>query len=142
MNGSKHWMLLAVVLLSAGAVLAQGPAGPIAPQPGVVIQQAPPRAPQLKSRVTLVNTPVTVRNGRGDMVHDLEAKDFRVTDNGTVQAITHFDLGGDPMSLVVLVETSSRIAPMLPELRKTGILLWASTIRSTSSWTFAATLRT
>lgn len=114
------------LLLLAGvprALHGQAPVGPITPQPGVSIQQAPPSPPQLKSRVTLVNTPVTVRNGKGEMVHDLEAKDFRVTDNGTLQAITHFELGGDPTSLVVLVETSSRIAPMLPELRKTGILL-------------------
>jgi hypothetical protein len=126
MNGSKCWMLFPAMLLSAGAVFAQGPAGPIAPQPGVTVQQAPPTPPQLRSRVTLVNTPVTVRNARGEMVHDLDAKDFRVTDNGALQTITHFDLGGDPISMVVLVETSSRIAPMLPELRK----IWWKRVRA------------
>lgn len=74
-------------------------------------------------RTVLVNTPVTVRNEKGEMVHDLEASDFRVTDNGTPQRITHFNLGGDPISLVVVVETSSRIAPILPQIRKTGILV-------------------
>jgi VWFA-related protein len=73
-------------------------------------------------QVSLVNTPVTVRNGRGDMVHNLEARDFRITDNGVAQQISHFDLGGDPLSLVILLETSSRIEPLLPEMRKTGIL--------------------
>ncbi|GAC1622042.1 MAG: hypothetical protein NVS9B13_14360 [Candidatus Acidiferrum sp.] len=123
MKCAKICMLVFAFGFAPLASRAQAPVGPIAPQPGVAIQQAPPSLPKLKAQVTLVNTPVTVRNGKGEMVHDLEAKDFRVTDNGAPQAITHFDLGGDPMSLVILVETSSRIAPMLPELRKTGILL-------------------
>ena len=55
----------------------------------------------------LVNTPVTVRNEKGQMVHNLEVKDFRITDNGVEQKITHFDLGSEPISMVVVVETSS-----------------------------------
>jgi VWFA-related protein len=84
------------------------------------IQQGP--AP-IKVRTVLVNTPVTVRNEKGEMVHDLEESDFRITDNGVMQKITHFNLGGDPISLVVVVETSSRIAPILPQIRKSGILI-------------------
>jgi VWFA-related protein len=57
------------------------------------------------------------------MVHSLDAKDFQVTDNGVPQQITHFDLGGDPLSVVFLVETSSRIAPLLPQIQKAGIVL-------------------
>jgi VWFA-related protein len=83
--------------------------------------QQPPKN-EIKVQVALVTTPVTVRDSRGVMVHDLEAKNFEVTDNGVPQKISHFDLGGDPVSLVILVETSSRIEPLLPEMRKTGIL--------------------
>jgi VWFA-related protein len=100
----------------------QASAGPLAPVPGTPIQQAPPQT-KLQIQVSLVNTPVTVRNSKGEMVHDLDESDFRITDNGIPQKIVHFDLGGDPISLVVLVETSSHIAPLLPQLRKTGILL-------------------
>jgi len=100
----------------------QAPAGPITPQPGVTVQIAP-TAPTIKLRSILVNTPVTVRDTSGEMVHTLEAKDFRITDNGVEQKITHFDLGGDPISLVVVVETSSRIDSLMPQIRKTGILL-------------------
>src|SRR5580700_5724753 len=116
--------LLAVVLLAgAGALRGQAPEGPMAPRPGQPVQQVPPDAQaKLKVRVALVNMPVTVRNAKGEMVHDLDAKDFRITDNGAEQKITHFDLGGDPLSLVILIETSSRIDPILPEMRKTGIL--------------------
>jgi VWFA-related protein len=56
------------------------------------------------------------------MVHTLDIKDFHVTDNGVSQKITHFDMGGDPLSLVILVETSSRIAAFLPQMRKSGVL--------------------
>jgi VWFA-related protein len=119
-----------VLLLLLGSSLnairagAQSPEGPIAPRPGTPVQQAPPQAQaKLVVRVSLVNTPVTVRDAKGDMVANLEMKDFHITDNGIEQKISHFDLGGDPISLVVLVETSSRIDPLLPELRKTGILL-------------------
>jgi VWFA-related protein len=109
--------LFAVVLSGA---FAQAPAGPITPQPDTPIQKAPGA---IKVRTVLVNTPVTVRNEKGEMVHDLEESDFRITDNGAPQKITHFNLGGDPISLVVVVETSSRISPILPQIRKSGILI-------------------
>jgi VWFA-related protein len=112
-----------VACLAVGCLLAaQSPSGPITPQPGVAVQQAPPAA-KIGVRVALVNTPVTVRNAKGEMVHTLDEKDFRVTDNGVEQKITHFDMGGDPLSLMILVETSSRVAPMFPQIRKAGIVL-------------------
>ncbi|HET7840790.1 MAG TPA: hypothetical protein VFM21_04255, partial [Terriglobia bacterium] len=70
-------MLLAL-LFAAGTLLAQAPTGPLPPKPGVPVQQPPKN--EIKVQVALVTTPVTVRDARGDMVHDLEAKDFRVTD--------------------------------------------------------------
>jgi VWFA-related protein len=117
------WTVL-VGLLSAGALFAQAPVGPMTPAPGTRMQQKPLETKaKIVSHVTLVNTPVIVRNSRGEMVTSLEAKDFRITDDGVPQEINHFDVGGDPISLVVLYETSSRIEPLLPELRKTGILI-------------------
>jgi VWFA-related protein len=110
------------VLVAAGLLSAQSPSGPLTPQPGVAVQQPPP-LPKIGVRVALVNTPVTVRDSKGQMVHTLDAKDFRVTDNGIEQKIAHFDMGGDPISVVILVETSSRVAPLLPQVRKSGILL-------------------
>ena len=114
--------LLAFLAVAALPLAAQSPSGPMTPQPGAPIQQAPPQ-PKIGVHVTLVNTPVTVRDSKGDMVDTLNAKDFRITDNGVEQRITHFDLGGDALSLVILVETSSRIATLLPQVRKAGILL-------------------
>jgi len=99
---------------------AQAPEGPMTPQPGVAIQKAPEN---IRVRTLLVNTPATVRNEKGEMVNNLEKSDFQVMDNGVPQTITHFTLGGDPVSVVVVVETSERISPILPQIRKTGILI-------------------
>jgi VWFA-related protein len=114
-------LLLVLYAGSACSLAAQSPSGPISPQAGTAIQQAPTQ-PKIGVRVALVNTPVTVRDSKGQMVHTLDIKDFHVTDNGVSQKITHFDMGGDPLSLVILVETSSRIAAFLPQMRKSGIL--------------------
>jgi VWFA-related protein len=113
---------LLAVLGVAVPIVAQSTSGPITPPPGASIQQPPPQ-PKIGVRVALVNTPVTVRDSKGQMVDNLDIKDFRITDNGAEQKIMHFDMGGDPLSLVILLETSSRVAPLLPQVRKTGILL-------------------
>ncbi len=114
--------VLAGTSLLSTSVYGQSPTGPITPQPGTPVQQAPPQ-PKIVTRVALVNTPVVVHDGKGQLVNTLDAKDFEVTDNGVMQRITHFDLGGDPLSLVFVVETSSRIAPLLPQINKAGIVL-------------------
>src|SRR5271163_2437762 len=118
----KYALLLVPLALCAGALRAQAPEGPLPPRPGQQVQQ-PPENAKLKVQVALVNLPVTVRDGKGEMVNNPDAKDFRITDNGVEQKISHFDLGGDPVSLLVLIETSSRIDPILPEMHRTGILL-------------------
>ena len=110
------------ILLAARSAFGQAPEGPIEPQPGVELQKAPPTA-TFRVQTVLVNTPVTVRNASGEMVHNLEVKDFHVTDNGVEQKISHFDLGSEPLSIVVVVETSARISTILPEIRRTGTLL-------------------
>jgi len=114
---------ITLLLSTTSRVFAQAPAGPLPPRPGVVIQEAPKDSgATIKKEVRLVTTPVTVRDAGGGMLHDIAQEEFRIFDNGIEQRITHFDLGGDPLSVVILLETSSRIEPMIPKLRKTGIL--------------------
>jgi VWFA-related protein len=115
------WILAYLFVLAAVIpTLGQAPSSPGVNQPAGPVQQAPET--RIKARVSLVNTPVTVVNSKGELVSDLEAKDFRVADNGVPQKITHFDLGRPPLSLVILIETSSRIESLLPEIRRTGIV--------------------
>jgi len=116
--------LSAFLAFGARASFAQSPDGPMAPRPDVPIQQAPKRSETtLKARVVLVNAPVTVRDSKDQIVTSLEAKDFQLTDHGVPQTISYFDVGGDPISLVALFETSSRVAPLLPAVQKAGILI-------------------
>ena len=115
---------LGALFLCADASLAQTPDGPMIPRTDVPIQQAPKRAQTtIKSNVVLVNAPVTVRDAKDQIVTSLQATDFRLTDHGVPQKISHFDVGTDPLSLVVLIETSSRVAPLLPAVQKSGILI-------------------
>jgi len=124
--------LLSLAMLPGVSAWGQAPSGPLPPKSGVQVQLPPKNSEaQVKVQVALVNTPVTVRDSHGEMVHDLEEGNFRVTDNGVPQQISHFDLGGDPISLVILIETSSRIEAILPQIRKTGILFTQTVMGST-----------
>src|SRR5260370_1834472 len=95
--------LMLIPVLAGAPALAQSPSGPIPPKAGVEVQ-LPPKDTQakVKVRLALVNTPVTVRDGRGEMAHNLEARDFRITDNGVAQRISYFDRGAYPLALVLL----------------------------------------
>jgi VWFA-related protein len=77
---------------------------------------------KIRARVLLVNTFATVVDANGKLVANLDEKDFQVTDNGVLQKIAYFDLGRTPLSLVFLIETSSRIEPLLSEMRRTGAI--------------------
>src|SRR5205809_7332689 len=84
-------LTLTFLLPFAGvAARAQSPSGPIPPKAGVEVQ-LPPKDTQakVKVQVALVNTPVTARHAPGEMVHNLEADDFQITENGTAQRTTN-----------------------------------------------------
>jgi VWFA-related protein len=85
------------------------------------VQQGPIKPP-IQVKVDLVSTPVIVNDAKGQLVLDLMQRNFKVLDNGVPQNIESFDLGGEPLSLALVVETSSRVLALLPEIRKTGIL--------------------
>ncbi len=111
--------------LLAAAVSAQAPPGPIQTDPSA--RQQPAKAPEspqepIRVRVELVSTPVTVRTATGELVLDLTRDQFRVFDNGVEQQIEDFELGGDPISAVFVFETSSRVEPLLPAVRKAAVL--------------------
>jgi len=122
MTTSRGLVVLFLVLGGAFRVSAPAQTETITPQPRTPIQQVAAYQNKIVTWVSLANTPVTVRDERGQMVHTLHPKDFQITDNGVRQQITHFDLGGDPLSVVFLVETSARIGPLMPEIQKTGIV--------------------
>jgi len=121
MRQARHLAILgtALILLAAApAARAQAPAGPISPPANI----QPPKKPSVRVNVDWVTTPVTVRNSKGELVLNLAEKDFRVEEDGVEQKIEHFDLGGDALSVAIVVENSNRVEPLLPAVRNTGIL--------------------
>ena len=102
------------------AARSQQTQGPIAPKPGTPVQQAPEGT--IRVRVDLVRAPVVVIDAKGEPILDLQQKDFHVVDEGADQTIESFDLGGEPLSAVLVFETSSRIAPLLPTVQKSAIV--------------------
>ena len=119
-------LIAAWVVFSTASARAQGTQGPLAPKPGAPVQKAPDNA--IRVKVALVNAPVTVHDAKDELVLDLKKKDFHVFDNGVEQDIETFDLGGEPLSAVLVFETSSRIAPLLPAVQKSGIVFTQTVI--------------
>ncbi|MGB0034794.1 MAG: VWA domain-containing protein [Candidatus Acidiferrales bacterium] len=112
----------------------QAPPGPLQPKPGVSAEKLSPEQQKRAIRVHVneVIAPVTVRDQSGEMVFDLTKDKFHVFDNGVEQKIEHFDLGGDPLSIVLVVETSSHLEPILPAVRQAGLVFTETVMGLTS----------
>ena len=112
---------------------AQADPGPIRVKP-----DAKPEVPtgqqknSIRVRVNEVTAPVTVRDTKGEMVLDLTQPNFHIFDNGVEQKIEQFDLGGDPLSIVLVIETSSHLEPMMPAIRRTGVIFSQTVMGLTS----------
>jgi len=62
--------------------------------------------PALNTYSTLVQVPALVRSKDGKLVFTLTAGDFQLTDDGVPQKLTlEEDTGGEPLALVVVIET-------------------------------------
>ena len=89
-----------------------------APQP---VAGASPDTIRETVRYVLVPTTVLDPDGHG-YVNGLEAKDFEVYDNKKLQKVTA-EFTQQPLSLVLAVQANSEVEPLLPEIRRTGLLL-------------------
>jgi len=99
--------------------LAQTNSAPVIQSPATLERSA---GGGIRKGVSLVTTPVTVLDHSGELVSNLGIDDFAISDNGLRQKILHFDLGNGPLSLVILVENSSRVTALLPHIRTAGIV--------------------
>ena len=113
--------LLGFVVLAVAASVPQFLFAQIAPSGVQDVQRAPDQS-SIRVNVELVNTPVVVRDQKGEFVYDLSLKNFRVFDNGVPQVLESFEMGGAPLSAAIVIENSSRIEGLLPLMRRTGIL--------------------
>lgn len=80
--------------------------------------QLPQSQEKIRTRVNEVIVPVTVTNKSGNLILDLSQKDFHVFDGGIEQSITTWDLGGDPLAVALVIDTSTRIKAMAPEIHR------------------------
>src|SRR5664279_4562495 len=101
--------------LIAALALGQQPPAPAPPPP----QDKPFR---ILTSLSVVDLAVSFLDGTGAFLSNLQPADVELTDNGKVQEILTFDSSLRPISMVILVDTSTQIQGVLPNLRNSGIL--------------------
>lgn len=93
------------------------------PQPAAPAESSD-QVTTLTARTTLVLVPTMGTAKNGEPVFTLQAKDFIVTDDGIEQTVTlEEDTGGEPLALVIVVETGGSGAHQLEHYRGIGPLL-------------------
>jgi Ca-activated chloride channel family protein len=109
-------MMKGVVLAlaaSAGVVAHGGAVAPAGRQQAATTQT--PQDPQrtFRSGADAVVVPATVTDVGGRFVRDLTRDDFEIRDNGKVQDITIFDRQYETVSVVVMLDASASMLPLL-----------------------------
>jgi len=64
----------------------------------------------------MVLVEATVRDDKGRIVNDLKPEDFRVFEDGVEQRISYFSRDELPLAVALVMDGSSSISPVLPEL--------------------------
>jgi VWFA-related protein len=109
----------------APKTLPPGTQGPAPPSAGATSNDVPAPAgtsviPGVTTQYVLVPTSVLDPDGHG-YVNGLAASDFEVYDNNKLQKVTA-EYTEQPVSVVLVVQANSEIEPVLPALKKTGLL--------------------
>jgi len=77
-----------------------------------------PQGPVFKSGTQVVSLFVTVADAQKRLVPDLTQEDFEVFDNEKPQAITYFDNGVHPITVVVMLDTSGSMTLTIDLLKR------------------------
>jgi Ca-activated chloride channel family protein len=67
--------------------------------------------------VNLVKVPFSVFNDRNELVQDLGREDFRLYEDGKLQQIRSFGVDYNPVSVVLVIDTSGSVKKELDEIR-------------------------
>jgi Ca-activated chloride channel homolog len=110
-----HWRL---ALVGAGFIAATVQIG-LAQQPPPPSGQ-PPQTP-FRTGVDVVSLNVTVTEGTGKYVTDLNAQDFAVFEDGVKQDVTFFTRTNLPIALALLLDTSASMENKLPTAQEAAI---------------------
>jgi hypothetical protein len=99
---------------------------PVQTAVGQVPNSQSPAGSDLTAQTSLVIVPALVHTKSGQLVFNLNASDFALTDDGIPQKLTlEQDTGGEPLALVVVVEVggagarefdNDKLAPLAPML--------------------------
>ncbi|HEY7475340.1 MAG TPA: VWA domain-containing protein [Vicinamibacterales bacterium] len=76
-------------------------------------QQQSPQPPVFRTGTDTVSIYATVFDRYGEIITDLGRPDFKVFDEGKRQDLTHFVNGQQPITAVVLIDTSASMTPLL-----------------------------
>jgi VWFA-related protein len=83
-------------------------------------EDARPQAPDIRVLSNLVVTPVAVIDSSGEFVYDLKQSDFEIFDNGAPQRIESFESEPRKMAVVIVVQTSRSVEPLLKDVHSLG----------------------
>jgi VWFA-related protein len=95
-------MVICLALAGLGASRSQEALGQAAGQEASQ-QTQDPRA-RIRTTVSLVVVPVTAKDGRGELVTDLQQNDFRVFEDGIEQPIALYSADAFPISAAILID--------------------------------------
>src|SRR5690242_17037489 len=97
--------ILAAAALFPAGLNAQGASGTAAQQSTAKAPSAQQQAPaRISVPSRIVNVPVTVKDSRGELVPDLEKRDFRIFQDGVEQQVQFFSSDPIPISAVILLD--------------------------------------
>jgi len=112
-----------VLSFAAPALYQQAAVGTGQQQSHAATQQSqPPTGNTIRTQAIEVLAPVVATDKKGNLILDLTEDDFRIFDNGVKEPIEFFGIGSERLSIVLVLERSSRVAPLLPDVRKSGIV--------------------
>jgi VWFA-related protein len=115
-----------LALLAAPLSVAQQNPPPANPAPGPAATTdevlTVDQTPSFVSGVEVVTVPVTVTGPDDEYVSALEKTDFHIFDNDVEQQIDSFEVAFLPISMVVCVQSSTRVEGLLPDIKKTAVL--------------------
>jgi len=87
---------------------AQQQQNPDSPKPASPAQQAPQAGVTIAVDVPIVTLDVVATTQHGDIIPNLKKENFRILDDGVPQTITNFSPTEAPITMVLLLEFSSR----------------------------------
>lgn len=75
----------------------------------------------IRVETTLVTVPVTVKTRGGAHIPNLEAKDFRISEDGVQQEISQFDTVDKPFTVILMLDVSDSTTAELQEIQDAAL---------------------